>query len=415
MTKPSACEGSSRLRHAALSAIAAAAIQPFHVLPCLADPAGSTAQSAKPVAEAQAFPSFLDDRRLQAIERHAKPHFEALALRRAEKLKRKAIEADLKRKAEEMRRSIDAAAGATDAAEKPRETLVNLIAPTQANAAPVPPAARSAPPAPIRAAAGMSFPFSSSLAKLSPAPADCRPGAISSTPLPGGRVAIEITEPCRKGELVTIRYAPYVFMRPLDADGHLRFVLDLFQGVEPAVSVVYASGEMKPVEIGATDIGQVSKVAVIWGRPVNLDLHIFEYAAASGAAGHVWSKSPADAEAAREASTRTQRGRGFLSFVSDGTQPGHQVEVYTLWHHPGQASGVVATALDYETRASAADGPSCGDGELAEIQFETITIAPRRPPVRERGLIPRAPCGKALLEKARFQDDAIADLPLTLD
>ncbi len=233
--------------------------------------------------------------------------------------------------------------------------------------------------------------------------------------MPGGRVAIDVVEPCRKGEMVTIRYAPYVFLRPLDADGRLRFVLDLFQGPDAALSIVFKSGESRTVAIGPTDIDRVSKVAVIWGKPVNLDLHVFEYAAAAGTAGHVWSKSPSEAGAAQAESARAQRGRGFLSFSSDGSQPGHQVEVYTLWHHAGQVGGVVATALDYETRGTALGGATCGDGELAEIPFETITLIPRRPTLRERGLIPRAACGDNLIEKARYQDDAIADLPLALD
>lgn len=409
----------SRLRPIAVSTVAAAVCHLVlagtgHAADPASPPAPASPIAVQPATTPQpqtSFPAFLDDRRLQAIERHAMPRFEALAQRRAEKLRRRAVEADLKRKAEEMRRSVETAASS---AEPSRDALVTLIAPNQANAAPVlPPAARNAPSAPIRATAAMTLPFA--LPAKTPAPAACGPGGISSTPLPGGRVALDISEPCRKGELVSIRYAPYVFMRTLDGDGRLRFVLDLFQGPEPAVSVVYASGESRPVEIIATDIDRVSKVAVIWGKPINLDLHVFEYAAASGATGHIWPKSPSDAEAAREVSTRTQRGHGFLSFASDGTEPGHQVEVYTLWHYPGQSGGVVATALDYETRGAAASGPSCGDGELAEIQFETITLTPRRPAVRERGMIPRAPCGQPLLERARFQDDAIADLPLSLE
>ncbi len=426
MTKSSAFAGPLGLRRAALPAIVATAIQAWVVHPGLADPGDLTSPSSSPsmalgssgaANQPPAFPTFLDHRRLQVMERHTQPRFEALALRRAEKLKRRAIEADLKRKAEEMRRSVEAASTAANAPNAPRDTLVTLISPAPANAAPVAaPAPRnvSASVAPMRAAAGLTLPFLSAPAKPSD-PADCSPGSLTTTALPGGRVAIDISEPCRKDELVTIRYAPYVFMRALDAGGRLRFVLDLFQGPDPAVAVVFASGETKPVAIGVTDIDRVSKVAVIWGKPVNLDLHVFEYAATSGSSGHVWTKSPSDAEAARDASARTQRGRGYLSFASDGTQPGHQVEVYTLWHHPGQSSGVVATALDYETRAAATGGPSCSDGELAEIQFETITIAPRRPPTRERGIIPRAACGDAQLEKARYQDDAIADLPVSLE
>lgn len=429
MTNPSAHAGPARARRVIISAalvpcaplVAGALLVQGLLSPSLADPSHDAssltvqpaASASQQAPQALPFPTFLDDRRLQAIEGQAKPRLDAIEQRRSEKLRRKAIEADVKRKAEDMRRSVERTT--VDAPASPGEAIVDLIKPTQANAAPMPPAGtRSGAPAPLRATTGLTLPF-----MAAPAPprnsADCSAGTTATSPLPGGRVAIDVVEPCRKGEMVTIRYAPYVFLRPLDADGRLRFVLDLFQGPDAALSIVFKSGESRSVAIGPTDIERVSKVAVIWGKPVNLDLHVFEYAASVGTAGHVWSKSPSEAAAAQAESARAQRGRGFLSFSSDGTQPGHQVEVYTLWHHAGQVGGVVATALDYETRGTALGGATCGDGELAEIPFETITLIPRRPTLRERGLIPRARCGDTLIEKARYQDDAIADLPLALE
>ena len=393
---------------------------------------------------APALPKFLDDRRLRAIETQARPMFEANEQRRAEKLKRKAIEADLKRNAENVRRAVDSLAQSgtvAGAAAFPTGTIIDIIGPAQAAAAPMPlpavspstaspsaatPPAASPPPPPVRAAIGGALPRLPGITSPATAPPAtdphitagaqaCGEPAITAEPLPGGRVEIAVAADCRKGETATIRYTPYVFLRPVGPDGRLRFVLDLFQGADAEISVAFADGSEFPVELGQTDLDRVSKVAVIWGKPVNLDLHVFEYAAAPGGPGHIWSRSPSDAEAARNESRSAQRGRGFLSFASNGTEPGHQVEVYTLWHHDGQTGGVVATALDYETRGAAGSGETCGDGALARIPYETIALQPGRPAVRERGVISSAPCDAALVEKARYQDEAISDLPLRLD
>lgn len=355
-------------------------------------------------------PKFLDDKRLRAIEGVALPRIEAEEQRRAEKLKRKAIEADVKRKAEELRRSIDAAA---QPAADPGGTIIDIIRPTQAVAAPLPSATSASPPQPIRASAATSLPLPrAAVPAAGPCADDARKGTATLTALPGGRVRLDLAEPCRAGETVVVRYAPYVFIRPLDENGRLSFVLDLFQGAEPPVAIEYRDGEKRPLDLPPTDLDEVSKVAIIWGKPVNLDLHVFEYAATHGSAGHVWAKSPANPETTRDESRQGARARGFLSFTSDGTEPGHQVEVYTLWLRPGQGSGIISTALDYETRGTSASGETCGTGALSQIAFETIAIAPGRPPLRERGQIGAADCGASLVEKARYLDDVIVDLPL---
>ncbi len=357
-------------------------------------------------------PTFLDDRRLQELEGLARPRIEANESRRTEKLKRKAIEADVKRKADEMRRAID---GEQEAAAPlaPPGNISDIIKPSQAVAAPFSPPAAVAPAALQMLKAGAA----TALTPQKPT-TPCRPtepAQISTTPIAGGRMTINVHSPCHSGEAVTISYAPYIFVRALDSAGRLSFMLDLFQGRDAPLSIVFKDGQRQPVAIGETDIDRVSKMAVVWGKPVNLDMHIFEYAAIHGGGGHVWVNSPSNAEASRAETERTKRGRGFLSFASEGVLPGHQIEVYTVWHHPEQTSGIVATALDFETRGAALDGETCGDGSLAAIPFETVALRPRMPVVRERGVISAAPCGSNLLEKARYIDEALADLSLSLN
>lgn len=354
-------------------------------------------------------PAFLDDRRLQELEERARPRIEANEQRRAEKLKRKAIEADVKRKADEMRRTIDGEAEAAVAAP-PSTNISDIIKPSQAVAAPVipTPGGSAGSPAMLKAGAATAL-----IPQRLPRPCTpSQPPTISTTPLAGGRLTLEVTAPCRAGEAVTVSYAPYVFVRGLDGAGRLSFVLDLFQGRDAPLAVVFKDGERLPVAIGETDIDRVSKIAVVWGKPVNIDVHVYEYAASPGAPGHIWPRNPSSAEAALAETERTKRGRGFLSFTSEGVLPGHQIEVYTVWHHPEQSSGVVSTALDFETRGEALAGETCGEGPLAAIPFETVALRPRAPVVRERGVIAAARCGANLLDKGRYMDEALADLSL---
>lgn len=356
-------------------------------------------------------PAFLDDRRLQAIENSSRPRVEANEQRRAEKLKRKAVEADVKRKAEEIRRAVDEAAAGGIPTASTATRMIEIIQPAQAIAAPAPapappPPSDARPPSPaVKAVAGTLLP----LVKPSP---PCKPGSAATAAMPGGRLAISIEEPCRAGEAVTIHYAPYLFVRTLDGQGTLRFVLDLFQGALTPLALEFEDGGRRALTIGETDIDRVSKIAVVWGQPVNLDMHAYEYVAEHGGPGHVWAQRPSSAEAALDETLRTKRARGFMSWTSEGTQPGHQVEVYTVWHHAEQTGGVVSTALDFETRGATLAGRTCGSGPLASIPFETLTLRPRSLPVRERGIISPLPCGETLIERARYMDEAVADMPL---
>ncbi len=361
-------------------------------------------------------PAFLDDRRLRELETVTKPRQDAIDQRRADKLKRKAIEEDLKRKAEEMRRSVEgetASQSGQPAAKAPAEATLapkagGPAAPGRSETARAP--ADAAPQMPQVLRAGAAAVLSPAQAQAARPATPCRPGETHAAPLPGGRVQIDVADPCRANQSVTIGYAPYVFVRQLSAEGRLSFVLDLFQGAAQAPTLLYADGESRSILLPPTDLESVSKVAIVWGKPVNVDLHAFEYSAKPGGPGHVWAGNPSGAEAARDEARRSGRGRGFISFTSDGSVAGHQIEVYTFWHQPGQPGGLVSTAIDYETRNATPAGDTCGSGPFASFPFETVSLAPGRTAIRERGIISPVPCGEPLIEKARYLDEAVPDV-----
>ncbi len=106
------------------------------------------------------------------------------------------------------------------------------------------------------------------------------------------------------------------------------------------VDVRFGDNTRKTVPVAARDLDKVSKIAVLWRAPVNLDLHVFEYAARHDQAGHLWAKKPSAIATARLASQSEKRGHGFLSAIDDEQSLGDKIEVYTFLHNDEQASGV---------------------------------------------------------------------------
>jgi hypothetical protein len=211
----------------------------------------------------------------------------------------------------------------------------------------------------------------------------CPTERIELTPLSAGRSQIAIQSDCRKSEPVRIQYAGAEFVARIDQNGRLLFVLDCFAGDAPEISFIFADGTQDRKRAVALDLDRVTKLAVIWTAPVNLDLHAFEYSALPQSPDHIWSGAPLTENDARLKIGRTKRGHGYLSSASDGTGPGSKLEVYTLFHAPREPRGVISMALDYESRARPEHSPdTCGTGLYAELEYEAILLERQKPPVR---------------------------------
>ena len=89
-------------------------------------------------------------------------------------------------------------------------------------------------------------------------------------------MTLSIASACHAGQDVRIVYDTAALVRRLSATGALEIVIDLFAGTKRSVDVVFADNARRVIPAVASDMDKVSKVAVIWRAPVNLDLHAFE-------------------------------------------------------------------------------------------------------------------------------------------
>ncbi|MBX9924741.1 MAG: hypothetical protein K2Y05_00135, partial [Hyphomicrobiaceae bacterium] len=232
------------------------------------------------------------------------------------------------------------------------------------------------------------------------------------TPMIGGRIQLTVDSPCRRGQSIDLRYGEQTRSLPLDPNGGKgATIVDLYLGAGQDVTISTSDGKQAVVATGAeSNAGEYSKVALIWSKPVDLDLHAIENNAQIGAPGHVYSKAPRTAEEAKSQAATSGRGAGFLSTSSDGTTGDSHVEVYTFFHSPDQQFGAIPFAIENATRGAKATGEACGQGALAEVTYEAIVRTKGGEMQRENGIIASVACGSSLDGRARYLRDAVPDL-----
>lgn len=316
---------------------------------------------------------------------------------------------------------------------------IAISAPPRANTAPVPKAAAPVAPlvSPLAAsppgafdAAGPGAPGSggagprgegaggggaNAAAAAAPAavkPEPCKEASITTEALSGGRMRIGITSGCRAGQAVTITYGGAELVRALDPGGHLDLALDLFAGAGVAAEVRFADGGRRSLETAAKDLERVSKVAVLWRAPVDLDLHAFEYAARDDEHGHVFAARPSSLETAEKDVRSEHRGRGYLSVADRSAAAGDRLEVYTFVHADEQSGGVVPLAVDYVSRGGMASEPMCGRAPLAEVPFRLVMRLRNGQVTRHAGTIAAAECGARIEAAARLNPSTLPALQI---
>ena len=240
----------------------------------------------------------------------------------------------------------------------------------------------------------------------------CAAPEIATEPGRAGTMRIEVQSACRKGQAIVFVYDGIEIRREIPADGGLVFVLDCFAGDRKSVDIVFADGMRRVLPVTAGDLDKVTKVAVRWRSPVNLDLHAFEHATAPNSGAHVFEKAPSAAEAALATARESRRGRGFLSTIDDGQNPGDKLEVYTYVHGETDPDHPVALALDHETRGELPAGPTCGQGALARVEFSITMLSPRGSLVRANGVMKPARCGEPIAIADRL-DQALMPVIVT--
>ena len=223
----------------------------------------------------------------------------------------------------------------------------------------------------------------------------CPPATIQSSAMAGGRSRLKVLSPCRKEEAVTLKYAGLCNTGRLDENGQRDFVVDLFAGDQTVVEFIFADGsstERLPI---SNDLVRLSKVAVVWRGPVNLDLHAFEYSSRIGGRGHIWAGSPSSFEIA-DAASGNRKGQGFLSSQSAGAEDGDHVEVYTFVIAEGQRTGVIETAIHYATRGAIPHGDTCDGRRHASVTFSVFLLSRGQLLEKVTRQFSSVPCGVAL-------------------
>jgi hypothetical protein len=245
------------------------------------------------------------------------------------------------------------------------------------------------------------------------APSDCKP-IINVEPISAGLSQISVSATCFPRGKVHFHYDTLELIRALDETGRLALAFDCFLGDKPTLIAVFPDGSAIPVQLQTVDLDRVTKVAVIWKGSVNLDLHAFEYAASSSDQGHIWAAAASSRWEAEERRRRDKQGHGFLSFSSDGSAEGDQLEVYTFVHEPSQQSGAVTLALDYESRARRPQDPdTCGTGLYADLEYHVAVWRPNGHISRSRGSFAPLECNQVYDQLARYSSKALPQLILT--
>jgi len=245
---------------------------------------------------------------------------------------------------------------------------------------------------------------------IPPVALECPQAQVSVAPSAGGRAAVTVLTKCRTGQVLMLKYGPIAMPGVVDAGGKAEILVDMFLGNEAGAELIFADDSTAKVKLPAGDLDQVTKIAVLWDAPVNIDLHAFEYAAAANDPGHVWAGMRRDGAAAQTMMKQEARGRGFLSTASDEKQPGTKVEVFTFWQAARQTHGTIGMALDYETRGDTPSGATCGEGQYARLPIEVVVREPGGQMKKQSGILAAVPCGKTLAGAARYQSGLIPDI-----
>jgi hypothetical protein len=203
----------------------------------------------------------------------------------------------------------------------------------------------------------------------------CAAPTIEIASQSGGQLQLRIQSPCRKGELVIGRYGQIIIMERFDGNGNLAFQLDCFLG-DREVDLTFMNNWRTTNHFCSTVDNALTKVAIVWRDRVDLDLHAFEYAAAPGSDYDRSARNPSSYQMAQSEYLLSGRSHGFMSTASDGQELGHNVEVYTLPHHPAEPRGLITMAVGLGSRKSAAGGESCSSGrrEPLRVDFDVYVL-----------------------------------------
>ncbi len=240
----------------------------------------------------------------------------------------------------------------------------------------------------------------------------CGAPKVRASPAEGGRIELVVTSACRAGQDFDVIYGKLRFQHRLDGRGRANVAFDLFAGPAFKLAVKMTDGDPVEVVVPALDLSSMSKIAIVWSKPVNLDLHVFEYAAGFGKPGHVWQGANRTLSEVLGLVAAEKRAHGYFSSTSDGSGPGVHAEVFTLVRADKQRFGAIAFALDFASRGEKAEGKYCGEGVNASVPYTVYRFSGSGEPTVESGLIAALACGRQLDARMRYMSSAVGDMRL---
>ena len=151
---------------------------------------------------------------------------------------------------------------------------------------------------------------------------------------------------------------------------------------------------------------RVSRVAVVWDMPVELELNAIEFDGTIGSPDHVHPENPRGFDEVRRS------GGGFLDTYRGYAGIGQNAQIYTFWHRKGGRHGVVELMIDFASRSRDGLEGTCGDGIYAAPNFLVLRSEDgriERPVIRKLAAID---CSSTVKETSGNQliSGAVSDL-----
>ena len=256
------------------------------------------------------------------------------------------------------------------------------------------------------APAGLSNPSAEKLAALPQTDAPCViPPAMTIDVRRAARSIVSVDAPCHANTIAELQYSGLRFAVPLDETGKGALTALGFEPNAPAL-LSFVNGEKIDFDLPFKGIDKVSRIAVAWDVPVQLELNAIEFDGSIGGPDHVHPENP------RGFSDVRRTGGGFLDSYRGYAGVGQNVQVYTFWHRKGGRHGVVELMIDFASRNRDRLEGTCGDGIFAAPNFLVLRSEDgrlERPVIRKLAAVECSSIAKENSDK-RLISGAVSDL-----
>ncbi|MEM6621363.1 MAG: hypothetical protein AAF674_03990 [Pseudomonadota bacterium] len=180
-----------------------------------------------------------------------------------------------------------------------------------------------------------------------------------------GRTIVSIVAPCQAGSVGELTYSQMKIAMPLDRDGRGQITA---LGFEPNAPAVLDLPGAQPIDFDLPFKGmnRVSRVALVWDHPIDLELNALEFGATLGSTAHVNPLNRRDFDVVR------RDGGGFLTSYRGEAGRGQNIEIYSYYKRPGGPVGAVQLLVEFSSRSRDRLDTACGDGPYAAPGYRVL-------------------------------------------